>query len=80
MNRILANEPQVAGVVVTHGSNTSEESAYFLSLTVNGTKPVVITAAQRQQNTLGQEGTRNLFDAIRVAADPNAGGRACCWS
>jgi L-asparaginase len=72
VNRIFATEPQVAGVVVTHGSNTSEETAYFLSLTVNSTKPVVLTAAQRQQTTLGQEGTRNLYDAIRVAADPNA--------
>jgi L-asparaginase len=72
VNRIFADEPQVAGVVVTHGSNTSEETAYFLSLTVNSTKPVVITAAQRQQTTLGQEGTRNLYDAIKVAADPNA--------
>ena len=75
VNRILATEPDVAGVVVTHGSNTSEETAYFLSLTVNSIKPVVITAAQRQQTTLGQEGTRNLFDAIRVAADPNAAGK-----
>src|SRR5262245_26050903 len=75
VNRILANEPQVAGVVVTHGSNTSEETAYFLSLTVNSTKPVVITAAQRQQTTLGQEGTRNLFDSDRVAADQNDGGQ-----
>jgi L-asparaginase len=75
VNRILASEPEVAGVVVTHGSNTSEETAYFLSLNVNSTKPVVITAAQRQQTTLGQEGTRNLYDAIRVAADPNAAGK-----
>ncbi len=75
VNRILATEPNVAGVVVTHGSNTSEETAYFLSLTINSTKPVVITAAQRQQTTLGQEGTRNLYDAIRVAADPAAAGK-----
>src|SRR5262245_62212904 len=75
VNRILANEPQVAGVVVTHGSNTSKETANFLSLTVNSTKPVVLTAAQRQQTTLGQEGTRNLYDAIKVAADPNAAGK-----
>jgi L-asparaginase len=75
VNRIFATEPEVAGVVVTHGSNTSEETAYFLSLTVNSTKPVVLTAAQRQQTTLGQEGTRNLYDAIKVAADPNATGK-----
>jgi L-asparaginase len=75
VNRILATEPEVAGIVVTHGSNTSEETAYFLSLTVNSDKPVVLTAAQRQQTTLGQEGTRNLFDAIRVAATPAAAGK-----
>jgi L-asparaginase len=75
VNRILATEPEVAGIVVTHGSNTSEETAYFLSLTVNSSKPVVITGAQRQQNTLGQEGTRNLYDAIRVAATPAAAGK-----
>ncbi len=75
VNQIFETEPQVAGIVITHGSNTSEETAYFLSLTVNHTKPVVVTAAQRQQNTLGQEGSRNLFDAIRVAAHPGAAGK-----
>jgi L-asparaginase len=75
VNRILATEPGVAGIVVTHGSNTSEETAYFLSLTVSSDKPVVVTAAQRQQTTLGQEGTRNLYDAIKVAASPNARGK-----
>jgi L-asparaginase len=74
VNRILETEPNVAGIVVTHGSNTSEETAYFLSLTVGHAKPVVVTAAQRQQNTLGTEGTRNLFDAVRVAAHPRAAG------
>ena len=75
INEIFETEPEVAGIVVTHGSNTSEETAYFLSLTVNHSKPVVVTAAQRQQNTLGTEGTRNLYDAIRVAADPDAAGK-----
>jgi L-asparaginase len=75
VNRILSTEPEVAGVVVTHGSNTSEETAYFLSLTVDSTRPVVVTAAQRQQTTLGEEGSRNLLDAIRVAADPQASGK-----
>ncbi len=75
VNQIFETEPQVAGIVITHGSNTSEETAYFLSLTVNDSRPVVVTAAQRQQTTLGQEGTRNLFDAIRVAAHPAAAGK-----
>lgn len=72
VNETFETEPDVDGVVVTHGSNTSEETAYFLSLAIRSEKPVVLTAAQRQQNTLGMEGTRNLFDAIRVAADPDA--------
>ena len=75
VNRILAEEPDVDGIVVTHGSNTAEETAYFLSLTVNHAKPVVVTASQRQQNTLGTEGSRNLYDAIRVAASPEAAGK-----
>lgn len=72
VNEIFETEPDVDGIVVTHGSNTSEETAYFLSLATRFEKPVVLTAAQRQQNTLGSEGTRNLFDAIRVAASPDA--------
>jgi L-asparaginase len=72
VNEIFETEPDVDGIVITHGSNTSEETAYFLSLATRFEKPVVLTAAQRQQNTLGTEGTRNLFDAIRVAADPDA--------
>ncbi|WP_088889505.1 asparaginase [Leptolyngbya ohadii] len=74
INDIEANEPEVDGIVVTHGSNTAEETAYFLNLVVKGDKPVVITGAQRQQNTLGEEGDRNLYDAIRVAASPEAKG------
>src|SRR5688572_26984225 len=51
VNEILAKS-EVKGVVVTHGSNTVEETAYFLSLTVKSDKPVVLTAAQRQFTTL----------------------------
>jgi L-asparaginase len=75
VNRIFEEEPDVDGIVVTHGSNTAEETAYFLSLTLEHAKPVVVTASQRQQNTLGTEATRNLYDAIRVAADPDAAGK-----
>src|SRR3954468_21201984 len=48
INEILAKEPEVKGIVVTHGSNTVEETAYFLSLTLKTDKPIVLTAAQRQ--------------------------------
>lgn len=63
------------GFVVTHGSNTSEETAYFLNLTLKTELPVVVTAAQRGVNAIGSEGFKNLFDAVRVAATPEAVGR-----
>lgn len=75
VNKILREEPRVAGIVVTHGSNTAEETAYYLSLVVDSQKPVVVTGAQRQQNTLGEEGSRNLYDAVKVAASPQAVGK-----
>jgi L-asparaginase len=63
------------GFVVTHGSNTAEETAYFLNLTVGTDRPVVVTAAQRNHATVGNDGDRNLLDSVRVAADPEAAGR-----
>jgi L-asparaginase len=71
---ILA-EPDVTGVVVTHGSNTVEETAYFLSLTVKSDKPVVLTAAQRQFTTLSSDSPRNFLQAVRVAASDEARGK-----
>ena len=63
------------GFVVTHGSNTSEETAYFLNLALETDLPVVVTAAQRGINKVGSEGFKNLFDAVRTAASPEAAGR-----
>ncbi|WP_436930680.1 asparaginase [Halosimplex halobium] len=63
------------GFVVTHGSNTSEETAYFLNLALETDIPVVVTAAQRGINKTGSEGFKNLFDAVRTAASPDAAGR-----
>jgi len=71
----LAEHPETDGVVVTHGSNTSEETAYFLNLVLDTDKPVVIVGAQRQRTTLSEDGSRNLYDAVRVAAHPDARGR-----
>lgn len=68
------NEDDVAGVVVTHGTDTLEETAYFLDLTVTSDKPVVMTASMRNINELGTDGPRNVLSSVRVAASPQAVG------
>ena len=68
-------EPDVAGVVFTHGTNTIEETAYFVNLTVRSEKPVVIVGAQRPFSTLSSDGPLNLLNAIRVAGDPASRGK-----
>jgi L-asparaginase len=68
-------DPDVAGVVFTHGTNTIEETAYFLNLTVKSDKPVVIVGAQRPFSTLSSDAPLNLLNAIRVAADPASRGK-----
>lgn len=71
----IAAEDDVDGVVIPHGSNTMEETAYFLNLTLETDVPVVLTAALRNRDTIGNDGDRNLLDAIRVAGHPDAAGR-----
>ena len=75
INEILAKEPEVKGIVVTHGSNTVEETGYFLSLTVKSDKPVVLTAAQRQFTTLSSDSPKNFLQAVKVAASDEARGK-----
>jgi L-asparaginase len=65
-------QPDSAGAVVTHGTVTLEESAYFLNLVIHSNKPVVVVGAMRPFTSISRDGPFNLYNAIRVAADPGA--------
>jgi L-asparaginase len=75
INAIFAEDAKVAGIVVTHGTNTLEETAYFLNLTVKHDCPVVLVGAQRPATAIGADGPLNLLNAIRTAAAPEARGK-----
>ena len=74
VNEVVARD-DVDGVVITHGTDTLEETAFFLSLTVNTDKPVVLTGAMLPATALGADGPGNLFDTVCVAASSNATGK-----
>ena len=63
------------GIVITHGTDTMEETAYFLNLTVKSDKPVVIVGAMRPSTAVSADGPLNLYNGVAVSADPNAKGR-----
>jgi len=75
INALLGAARPPEGVVVTHGTATLEESAYFLHLTVKSERPVVVTGAMRPPTSVGTDADLNLMDAIRLAACPGAAGR-----
>src|SRR3954468_4255737 len=71
----IAAMPDVDGIVITHGTDTIEETGYFLNLVVKTKKPVVLTAAMRPSTALSADGPLNFFNAVAVAANKDAGGR-----
>jgi L-asparaginase len=75
INTILADDPKVAGIVVTHGTNTLEETAYFLNLTVKHERPVVLVGSMRPATAISADGPLNLLNAIRTAVAPEARGK-----
>ena len=75
INELFAGPNPPNGVVVTHGTATLEETAYFLHLAVKSDRPVVVTGAMRPPSAVGTDADLNLLDAIRLAACPDAAGR-----
>ena len=79
INEIFAKN-QADGIVITHGTDTQEETAYFLNLTIQSDKPVVLTGSMRPGTAISADGSRNLYDAIIVAGDPNSKGKGVILS
>ncbi len=75
INALLTENPKLAGVVITHGTSTLEETAYFLHLTVAHDRPVVLVGAQRPSTAISADGPLNLINAVRTAAAPEARGK-----
>src|SRR4249919_2343889 len=73
-NEIFKNN-EAEGIVVTHGTDTQEETAYFLDLVLTSDKPVVLTGSMRPATAISADGPKNLYDAITIAANPKSKGR-----
>src|SRR6267142_4022162 len=73
INEVLPSN-DVDGIVITHGTDTMEETAFFLNLVVKSDKPVVMVGSMRPSTAISADGPLNLFNAVGVAVDPNARG------
>jgi L-asparaginase type II len=72
---VLLAQPNVDGIVITHGTDTLEETAYFLNLVVKSRKPVVVVGSMRPSTALSADGPINLYNAVRLAGSPSALGK-----
>ena len=75
INSVFEKRPEIAGIVVTHGTDRLEETAFFLHLTVKADRPVVVVGAQRPPTGISPDGPINLLSAVRVAAAHDARGK-----
>jgi glutamin-(asparagin-)ase len=71
----LSKQADVDGIVITHGTDTLEETAYFLTLTVRTNKPIVVVGSMRPGTALSADGALNLYDAVSVAGSKDAAGK-----
>ncbi len=75
INEVLAKDSSVTGIIITHGTDTMEETAFFLNLTVKSNKPVILVGSMRSSNEISADGPANLLNAVRVAIDKKAIGQ-----
>ena len=75
INEIYSSDADLAGIVITHGTDTMEETAYFLNLTVQSDRPVVLTGSMRTSTEVSADGPANLINAVRVATNDQAIGQ-----
>lgn len=75
IDTLFSQDPALAGIVITHGTNTLEETAYFLNLVVKHERPVVLVGSQRPATAVSADGPLNLLNAVRAAASPDSRGR-----
>ena len=75
INKLVCDDSTMAGAVVTHGTNTLEETAFFLDATVNCGKPVIIVGAMRPSTAISADGPFNLLESVTVAASSKAKNR-----
>jgi L-asparaginase len=75
INRIFSDDPATVGIIVTHGTNTLEETAFFLHLAVKDARPVIVVGSQRPGTALSADGPANLLGAVRTVISPDARGK-----
>ncbi len=75
INELIREKPEIASIIITHGTDSMEETAFFLNLTVKTNIPVIIVGSMRSSNEISADGPANLLNAVRVGISPEAKGK-----